>query len=264
MIELICIDVDGTLVGRAGSVSDKIWTAAAAARARGVRLAICSGRPGFGLARHFAERLDATGWHAFQNGASVVNLMDGSTRSSVMDSAIVTQLIATSRRTGRALELYTDTDFVVEADTDRTRRHAALLGVPFRVRDLDSLTAPIVRAQWLASHSDVEAIMAFPIDGLTMLPSLSPVMADTTFVNMTVAGVDKAQAIGVMAKAYDIPLAHVMMVGDGANDVTALRLAGASVAMGNSEHEALKVARYTVGDVDTDGLVDAFALAARL
>lgn len=264
MIQLICIDVDGTLVGSSGTVSDDVWNAAATARARGVRLAICSGRPGFGLARHFAERLDGDGWHAFQNGASVVFLPDGSTRSRVIPAVIVSHLIAAARRTGRVLELYSDMDFVVELDTDRTRRHAGLLGVPFKTRSLDMFQHSVVRAQWLAPHSEVEDIMAEPIAGLTMLASLSPVMADTTFVNMTVAGVDKALAIDAIATAYAIPLSNVMMVGDGANDVTALRLVGASVAMGNSEHEALDVAQFTVGHVDQGGLLQAFALASRL
>lgn len=264
MIQLICVDVDGTLVGRSGRVSEEVWNAAALARRHGVRLALCSGRPGFGVTRQLAERLDEKGWHAFQNGASVMHLGDGDTRSRVISPSIVAQLIAEARRTGRSLELYSDADYAVEVDTDQTRRHADLLGVPFRTRRLESLTEPIVRAQWLAAHHDVDAIVADHVDGIMMLPSLSPVMPDTTFVNMTVIGVDKALAIGVIASAYDISLDRVMMVGDGANDVSALRVAGAAVAMGNAEPEALAVARYTVGDVEHDGVVDAISLAMNL
>lgn len=264
MIQLICIDVDGTLIGRSGQASDAVWEAAARTRARGVRLAVCSGRPGFGLARRYAERLDPDGWHVFQNGASVLNLADGAARSRVIDPSIITYLVLRARATGRALELYTDADFVVEHDDERTRRHAALLGVPFKQRDLLSLANPIVRAQWLVPHADVDEILAEPHPGLTVLGSLSPVMSDTTFINMTSEGVDKSVAIRTVAEAYGIPLADVMMVGDGSNDVTALELVGASVAMGNAEADVRAVARYHVSHVDQDGLVEAFALAQTL
>jgi Cof subfamily protein (haloacid dehalogenase superfamily) len=261
MIRLICIDVDGTLIGRSGTVSPAVWDAAARVRARGVRLAICSGRPGFGIAHGLAERLDSDGWHIFQNGSSVLHLSDGATRSQTIHPSVISRLVLRARETGRALELYTDTDFVVELDTDRTRRHAGLLGVPFAKRDLLSLTAPIVRAQWLVPHEDVAAILAEPHPGLTVNGSLSPVMPDTTFINMTPEGVDKAVAIRAVADAYGIPVTDVMMVGDGSNDVTAMQLVGASVAMGNAEPAAAAVARYHVADVEHDGLVEAFELA---
>jgi Cof subfamily protein (haloacid dehalogenase superfamily) len=264
MISLICVDVDGTLVGTSGVVSQDVWDAADAARARGVRLAVCSGRPAFGLARHYAERLDPEGWHVFQNGASVVRVPDGEVKSSLIDPAIVTRLIARARVTGRVLELYSDTDFAVEIDNDRTRRHAGLLGVPFKLTDLDSFDGPVVRAQWLIPHIDVDVVLAEADPALTVLASLSPLMPDTSFVNMTTAGVDKASAIRIIADAYGIALEDVMMVGDGANDVSAMRAVGVPIAMGNSEPPARHAARYVVADVDRGGLMEAFRLASKL
>jgi hydroxymethylpyrimidine pyrophosphatase-like HAD family hydrolase len=113
-------------------------------------------------------------------------------------------------------------------------------------------------------HADVDAILSEPHPGLTVLGSLSPVMPDTTFINMTSEGVDKSVAIRSVAEAYRIPLHDVMMVGDGSNDVTALELVGAPVAMGNAEADVRAVARYQVSHVDRDGLVDAFTLAETL
>lgn len=264
MIGLICIDVDGTLVGSSGDVGPEVWFAARVARNRGVRLAICSGRPAFGLAREYAERLDHDGWHVFQNGASVVHLATGEARSSTLPGAAVAALVLHSRATGRPLELYKDTEYAVEVDTPRARRHAALLGVPFATRDLASLAPPVVRAQWLLSHEESRVVLAEPHDGLTLSHSLSPVMPDTSFLNVTLAGVDKAFAVRRVAEAYAIPLERVMMVGDGANDVTAMRLAGISVAMGNAEPEVRAVATHEVAHVDHGGLAEAFALALTL
>jgi Cof subfamily protein (haloacid dehalogenase superfamily) len=264
MIRLICIDVDGTLVGRSGEVSPAIWSAAAKVRARGLRIAICSGRPSFGRARAFAERLDGDGWHIFQNGASVVHFPSGETRSHPFAPAAVAGLIARSRETGRVLELYTDSDYAVERDVDRARRHADLLGVPFRPRDLLSLQGSIVRAQWLLALEEADAILAEPHDGLAISVSLSPVMPDSAFANITPPGVDKGEALRRVAEVYGLSLEQVMMVGDSANDLPALRIVGAPVAMGNAEPEIREAARYVVDDVEHDGLVQAFELATRL
>lgn len=261
MIRLVCIDVDGTLIGSSGDVAPESWAAAARARARGIRLAICSGRPAFGRARGYAEQLDPTGWHIFQNGSSVVHLPDGETRSRPLPAATVTRLVARARETGRILELYSDTDYYVESTLPRARQHASLLGVPYRCRDLDTREGIIVRAQWVVPHDEVDGIMAEPHEGLTLAASLSPVMPDASFINATPIGVDKGDALRGVAIEYGIPLDEVMMVGDSDNDLSALRVAGYPVAMGNAEPSVRHVGRRVVGDVDRGGLVQALELA---
>jgi Cof subfamily protein (haloacid dehalogenase superfamily) len=264
MIRLICIDVDGTLVGSSGEVADATWAAAEKVRARGVRLAICSGRPAFGKARAYAQRLDDHGWHVFQNGASIVHLPGGNTRSRPFAPEHVRELVARARATGRPLELYGDAEHAVEVDVSRTREHAALLGIPFVKRDLLTFGARVVRAQWLLAHDEVDEVIAEPHDGLTLSHSLSPVMPDTSFLNVTPAGVDKGEAVRAVAREYGVPLEQVMMVGDGANDVPVMRIVGAAVAMGNAERAAVEAARHRVGDVDRGGLVQALELALTL
>ena len=264
MVRLVCIDVDGTLVGASGEVAPEVWGAAAEARARGIHLAICSGRPAFGLARGYAERLDPEGWHVFQNGASVLNLRTGESRSRNLSERGVEWLRAVARSTGRPLELYNDTDYAVESDAERARRHAGLLGVPFRTRPFDSLPGPIVRAQWLLAAEEAEGVLAELHPDLHYSHSTSPVMPDTAFINITPTGVDKATAVRVVAEAHGIPMESVMMVGDGLNDLGVMTVVGYSVAMGNSEPEILAAAEYTVAGVDDGGLVEAIELALDL
>jgi Cof subfamily protein (haloacid dehalogenase superfamily) len=262
MIELICVDVDGTLIGSSGDVLPAVWEAVERAREGGARLVICSGRPAFGLTRALAERLDPQGWHVFQNGASIVHLPSGRTRSGRIPRDAVERLVERARRTGRILELYADFDYTVESRDERAVRHAALLGVPFRPRELLSLEGDVVRMQWLLSHAQEAEVLAEEHEGMTLAPSTSPVMPDTTFVSITQPGLSKAEAVRRVAAEYGVPLQRVMMVGDGANDVEVMGIVGVPVAMGNAEPEILALARHHVAHVDRGGLVEALALAA--
>lgn len=261
MIRLVCIDVDGTLVGTSGTVLPQVWSAAERTRASGIRLAICSGRPAFGNTRRYAERLDPAGWHVFQNGASVVNLANGDSLSQPLPRESVSALVDRARASERVFELYTDASYAVESTAPRAREHARLLGVPFEPRRFDSLEGRVVRAQWLLAHDDVQAVLAEPHPALELSPSTSPVMPDTTFVNITRTGVDKASAVREVADAYHVSLDEVMLVGDGLNDVAAMRMVGLPVAMGNAEPQVLEVAKRKVGHVDDGGLVEALEFA---
>lgn len=263
MVGLVCIDVDGTLVGASGNVPSNVWAATDRALAAGIRLAVCSGRPAFGVTRTFAERLDATGWHIFQNGASVVQLPSFASRSASVAPEAVARMIQRARSTGRVLELYTDTEYAVESSSERARQHAALLGVPFVARSFESLTGPVVRALWLCDQSDAEETLREEHPGLELGPASSPAMPDTVFINTTAAGVNKAVAVKTVAAAYGVSLHRVMFVGDGQNDIGAMEAVGLSVAMGNAAPEVRAIARYQVADVDEGGLVEALDLALR-
>ena len=260
-VRLVCVDIDGTLVGSSGDVHPSIWDAAARVRDAGIRIAVCSGRPALGVAVDFAARLDATGWHSFQNGASVLNLENGETRSQYLPLDAIAGLVERARGSTYPLELYTDTAYAIESTGDRAREHAALLGVPFEPRPFESLHGPVVRAQWMVSLPEVDAVLAMPSFGLEVATSTSPVMPDTVFVGMTPPGVNKSVAVRAIAAEYGVSLPHVVFVGDGGNDVAAMTIVGTAVAMANAEPEVRAVASHLAGHVDDAGLVDALELA---
>jgi Cof subfamily protein (haloacid dehalogenase superfamily) len=260
-IGLIGIDVDGTLVGSSGIVHPSVWTAAEAAAKCGIDLALCSGRPAFGTALEYARRLDANGWHIFQNGASIVNLATRQSRSVSIPPSCVKKLIAQARESAETLELYSDDDYVAESTSPWARAHADLLGVAFAPRAFESLTQPVVRAQWLLSADKARQFMSVPHPGLEMAQSTSPLMPGTCFVGLTKEGVSKGSALRSVAEQYGVALRDVMYVGDAGNDLSALRIVGHPVAMANADPAVLEAAAHTVGHVDNGGLAQALELA---
>lgn len=264
MLGLICVDVDGTLVGTGNAVREDVWAALAEARARGVRIVLCSGRPAFGNALRYAQRLDPQGWHVFQNGASVVNVGSGESLSEPLPAGGLDLLLARAQATGRLLEVYTDHEYGVTQPGDLARRHADLLGLPYVPRSPQALTGTRVRAQWVVPLAESAAVQAEPHPGLDLHPAGSPVMPDVTFISVTRAGVSKGSAIARVAAAYGVPLERAMMVGDGHNDVSAMRVVGYPVAMGNADAEARAAARHHVAHVDEGGLAEAVRLALQL
>jgi Cof subfamily protein (haloacid dehalogenase superfamily) len=260
-IRLIGIDVDGTLVGSGGAIHPRVWEAVAHARERGIHLALCSGRPAFGLALEYARRLESDGWHIFQNGASILNLATGRSRSVSIPVHWVKTLIEQARRTGEVLELYSDTEYAVESTSPWAKEHADLLGVPFQPRSLESLEEPIVRAQWLLSAERAPEFTSAPHPGLEVAQSSSPIMVGTQFVGLTHEGVTKGSAMRSIAEEYGVPLQNVMYAGDAGNDLSALRIVGYPIAMGNADPAVKAAAKHTVDHVDRGGLAQAIEMA---
>jgi Cof subfamily protein (haloacid dehalogenase superfamily) len=261
LIRLIGIDVDGTLVGSSGVVHPAVWAAAKKALHGGIHLVLCSGRPAFGVALDYARQLDPIGWHVFQNGASVIDLHSGRSSSVQIAADFITSLIQRARETQDVLELYSDKSYVTESRGDWARIHAEMLGVPFEPAPYESLSAPVVRAQWVMPDSEAKQYMRAPPSGVEVAVSTSPLLPDARFVGLTHKGVSKGTALRAVATNYGIDLSEVMYVGDADNDLPALRVAGHPVAMSNGSPAVRAIARHTVGHVDEGGLAEAIELA---
>lgn len=261
MIGLVCIDVDGTLVGRGGEVNPAVWTVAVRLRERGTRLALCTGRPAFGRVAEYAWKLDSYGWHIYQNGASIVRPSSGKAVSSTIPAPLVTPLIERSRASNRVLELYGDHVYRVESPDPRAEQHAASLGIGVTRGNLEAFEWPVVRLEYVLSSLELREVLEEAHPGLTLAVSSSPIMPQAHFVSLTLEGVSKGSAVRQVAADYRVPLAQVMMVGDSPNDLEAMRRVGFPVAMGNATPEVLEAGRFRVGHVDAGGLVEALELA---
>jgi Cof subfamily protein (haloacid dehalogenase superfamily) len=263
VIPLVILDLDGTVIGSSGQVKQEVWDAVERTRDAGVKLAVCTGRPGLGIALKVAKRLGPTNAHVFQSGAHIA-FTDGETlKASALKEASTKRLVQHARSLGLVLEIYTPNHLYVERKTPMSEAHAKMIGVSALVRDLSEVAEaePVVRAQWVLTPAQEAAALALTIDGVQISRATSPALPDTLFVSVTRAGVSKGTAVQDLVAHMGFRVDQVMAVGDSAGDLPMLSLVGHPVVMANAE-EALKGRFPSLHrGVDEGGVIEALERA---
>jgi Cof subfamily protein (haloacid dehalogenase superfamily) len=266
MIPLVVVDLDGTLIGKDAQVKLCVWQAVERATDLGLKVAVCTGRPAFGLALKIAERLGPDNPHVFQGGAHI-GYPDGRTlKVTALGETAARAMIAASRKLNVVLEIYTPTNMYVERKTDLSERHAKLIGVTAIVRDLEEVVElePVIRAQWVVKPALQEKVTAAAPPGATVATATSPGLPNVAFVNVTRGGTSKASAVAYLAERLRVPLRNVMAVGDSENDIAMLEIVGYPRVMANSSAAVLERFTTVVGDVEACGAAEAIDEAVKL
>lgn len=267
MIPLVVLDLDGTLIGASGRVEACILEAADAAREAGVRLAICTGRPGFGIAAKVARRVDPDTPHIFQNGAQITYLDGDTLQVSALKEDQVRALVKAARELGLVLELYTPDTLYVERKTEISEAHATMIGVTALKRDLLDVAAnePVVRAQWVVPPDRYDEAMAVVVDGVHAHPATSPALPGTFFVSLTRGAIDKGSAVRKLTAKLEIDPAHVMAIGDSPGDVAMLEAVGHPRVVASGDPDVVaRWASHVLPGVEACGAADGLRAAITL
>lgn len=257
MLPLVCIDVDGTLIGSSGVPSENVLAAISESKKKGQRLALSTARGAMGPTYEYAKILDPAGWHIFHAGGALVNTGGESTRKYPIPSEVLETCTRVAMERDWALELYWENNYRAFRNSDFIRRHADMLGVELRLGGPGDVEGDIVRLQFIVPETSLPDVKEALKGTGTLRSATSPAMAGVCFVSITQLGVTKGKAITEISSILGFPPSNVMMVGDGHNDLDALRVVGHGVAMGNAEKEVKDEARYVVDTVDNDGLAEA-------
>jgi hypothetical protein len=247
VIPLVILDLDGTLIGASGQVESCVWEAADRAREAGVRLAVCTGRPGFGVAARVARRLDPDTPHIFQNGAQVTYLDGDTLQMSALREGATRALVRHARKLNVVLELYTPDGLYVERRTEISEAHAKMIGVNAMKRDLADVAAsePVVRAQWVVAPDRLPDVLAVEVEGVHATSATSPALPDTYFVSLTRAGIDKGSAVRLLAAKLELDPRQLMGIGDSPGDLGMLAAVGHPRVLSSGDPEV--IARFPGG-----------------
>lgn len=261
--KLLAVDIDGTLVNRHGTISDRDKEALSRAREAGIQVALSTGR-GLQATADVISELSLDSYHISFDGA-LVSHPSSSDEIYVnpISKELVRQMIDAAHDCGVDLELFTVTHYFVERETWSTEAHRDFFNTPPTIVDFNQIwERERVIKGGLVSTSTEEAsrVTGFcrRLDHqLHFSPAKAPAFPDVDFTNVLSPGVSKGKALEKLAAYLKVPLREVIAFGDGTNDISLLTLAGVAVAMGNAADEVKAIADYVTLDVDHSGLAAA-------
>lgn len=258
-IELIAIDIDGTLVNSKKEITPKVKETIIKAQDQGIKIVICTGRPLAGAQRYLDElglnNLDDQ-YVVSYNGAVVestsgkVLFQKGLTYDEYMDLEWL----------ARKLKLHfhavgLDRIYTAERDLGHYtiyNSRIVKLEVSYRTQE-EMRHIPIIKCMYVDEPAYLDEKIQDPLfdkfkDRVTFSKT------EPFYYEATAANTDKGAGLKVLCDELGIASRNVMALGDQANDVPMIEYAGFGVAMGNAVDITKKHADFITLDCDHDGV----------
>ena len=263
-IRIIALDLDGTLLDSGKNLSEANRAALAAAAEKGVHIVPTTGRF-FGGMPESVRELPFVRYAITVNGAQVYDR--------ATDTAIVREELPLA--TALAIMRYLDGFDVIydcyqdnwgrmtAAMQERASDYASDAHYLKMIRELRK-PYPDLKAHLEEEGHDVQKIMLFARDvairekiaeGLReRFPQLAITASTWNNLELNSANAHKGLALQRFAEHLGFGLENCMAFGDGANDLTMVRMAGMGVAMSNACPEVLAAADHVTLSNDEDGV----------
>ena len=268
-IRLLAVDVDGTLLRTDGTVAGEDRLAIAGALARGIAVTLATGRLS-SSAMPFARSLALEAPLVCADGAVLFCPTRGVLAQRPLRGPGLTTLLACLREEALAPFVFTH-EAVCGAANDFDRFPFVAGWTPVRAPH-DDLTAAAAAA---GPQAPITAIGVGPEPAVLRAEALlraDPAIADevavfpirTTdhwVVRLTPSGCSKAQGLAQVTEQLSISANEVATIGDWYNDVSMLKWAGRSFAMGQAPEEVKEAAKHSLRATAETGGAVAEALA---
>lgn len=251
--QLIATDLDGTLLRKDGSISERTQAALSSARAAGIRLVMVTGRP----ARHVAKIQGAAelgGVVICVNGALIYDLDHEQVVSeSRLSAELACELVNDLRQhlPGICFAVEVGLEFGWEPSYGLARKRTEAPRIP--VADALELCGRGVN-KLIARHPSyaAEALIERSLHVFGERARVS--YSGAPFLEISAFEVSKASALASYCAERGIDAGGVLAFGDMPNDLPMLEWAGRSVAMANAHASVLSATHEVTLSNDEDGV----------
>src|SRR5262249_45528062 len=252
-ISAVLTDVDGTLVTKDKTLTERALRAVKQLRERGIVFTITSGRPPFGMGM-LVEPLGLTMPMAAFNGGVVV-LPD----LSVLDERLIPEyllpaLIDMILAHGLDVWLFRSADWIVRSESAPRidRESSTIQRRPVVMPSFDEVPGGVVKVVGVSEdHPRVAACEAAVQGAFGTL--VSAARSQPHYLDVTHPTANKGVVIERLSRYLKIPLDCIATLGDQPNDVLMFKKAGLSIAMGNANDEVKRQATFVTGSFADEG-----------
>jgi Cof subfamily protein (haloacid dehalogenase superfamily) len=264
-MRLVASDIDGTILGHDGKISDRTVRAFRACRKAGVELVFVTGRPPRWL-HPLEEQLGHTGTVICSNGAVVWDLEGNrlvSARALSLESVLEIRRIIKDLRPTALFAAETLAGFHLEPgfiENGSSELLAEFTPAPLA----DTLTPDdrVIKFLAIVREGTPDGFLAEVKPAVEHLAAATHSSPGVSMLELSVPGVNKAVTLAEYAKSLGIDAADVVAFGDMPNDIEMLRWAGHGYAMASGHPEAIRAAGQQAPHFDDDGVAQ--VLEARL
>lgn len=250
--KLVAIDLDGTLTDSQKLLPKANRLALLQLQQRGVRLALASGRPTYGI-RHLADELQMEQYHGYilaYNGGCIVECTSGEEIAArTLPRELLPSLFEKSIELQAAIITYDDArDTILSAPSGRGNKwieHEAWLNNQMTLRFVNNFVdaAPAKLPKCLMV-GEPEQIAEIEPTMRAAFPQLDVYRSSPFFLEIVPKGIDKAASLETLCQSMEITRDNVVAIGDGYNDLSMVQYAGIGVAMANACDEVKAAADF--------------------
>lgn len=263
-IQLLAVDIDGTIAGESNEIRERVKQAIFAAQAQGIKVVVATGRM-YRSALRFHQTVGSSLPLICYQGAWIQDPITGKILSHLPVTkektiALLDYFEQPALRSLLSVHFYINDQLYVREITTATQIYAQRSEIqPIAVGDLRSVldTEP---TKILALCDDPEAI-ANLLSNLRQIYTPAELYLTTsvaTFFEAANPLVSKGAALRYVAEEIlGLQSANVMAIGDNFNDLEMLSYAGIGVAMGNAPDEVKAIAQWVAPTVEEDGVAAA-------
>lgn len=270
-IRLIALDIDGTLIGDDLVIGPDTRRAVAAARRKGVRVSIVTGRMVSSGMRYAHELgLDAP-IVGYQGGLIRAMPDPGSTRigkllrHTPLPAAVAREIVRWTRANGLEPHVNRLERFLLRADDPNADEYSAFMGARAElVPDLSTIIhQPVTKVLAAGDPPLPESLATSAAERFRGIADVT--ISHPRFLEFVAPGVSKGRAVRWLARHFKVPLGATLAIGDQWNDIEMISEVGHGTAMPSAPAPVQAAARYIAPPLAQEGvarMIEALVLAS--